>query len=172
MQHIKELDVSKLKAVDGCIVAICFSNILNAEGVTRPHCRNPPLRKDRLQKLGQAILKARSPLFKDDGEDADRTDAIGNGDLFIALDGSRVGNHTKLVNWIKGPKITRNISLFHDDDTIKERKFRAKGVGTMCMTETLLLTSCVALKLPEFKYESVPGGSKGSAFGLVKVVAG
>ena len=116
-------------------------------------------------------MKARSHLFKDGGEDD--SGELAPGDLFIALDGSKTGNHTKVVNWIKGPKTTQNISLYYDYDSVKERKFKVKGsIGSMCMTETMLVTSHYPLKLPEFKYESVPGASKGSAYGPMKVVVG
>ena len=169
--HLKALHATKVKGTQSSTVSICFSSNLNAEGVTNPHCRNPPLRKDRLHKIGQAIMKARSHLFKDDGDDD--SGELGPGDLFIALDGSKAGNHTKLVNWIKGQKTTQKISLYYEYDSVKERKFKVKGtIGSMCMTETMLVTSSAPLKLPEFKYESVPGGSKGSAYGPMKVVVG
>ena len=137
--HLKELDAAKVKAQPGSSVAICFSSNLNAEGVTNPHCRNPPLRKDRLQKIGQAIIRSRSHLFQEEDERHD-PESLGRGDLFIALDGAKGGNHTKLVEWIKGSKVTRKISVFHDYDSIK----RTTGVGAMSMTEGLLLTSSSA----------------------------
>ena len=171
INHLKELPASKVKGTEASTVSICFSSNLNAEGITNPHCRNPPLRKDRLHKIGQAVMKARSHLFKDGGEDD--SGELGPGDVFIALDGSKTGNHTKLVNWIKGSKTTQKTSLIYDYDSVKERKFKVKGsIGSMCQTETMLVTSHYPLKLPEFKYESVPGASKGSAYGPMKVVVG
>ena len=165
---LRESTASKVKASAGHSVAICFSSNLNAEGITNPHCRNPPLRKERLQKLGQAIVKARSHLFaeEDDSHDAE---SLGPGDLYIALDGSKGGNHTKLVNWIKGPKIVRKITLVYDYDSVKERKFRVKGPGTMCMDEKMLLVSSSALKIPKFRYEAAPGASEGSVYGPMQV---
>jgi Skp family chaperone for outer membrane proteins len=168
--YLKNLDLSKVRTPEGKTTAICFATNLNAEGITNPHTRTPPLRKDRLQKLGSAILKARAPLFQEDG-DMDKAAAEeqpGTGDVFIALDGSKPGNHNKLTNWIKGSKITKQITIVYEYDTIKERKFRSKGVGTMCMTETLLLTTSSILRLPEVKYENVPGGTKGSSYGPAK----
>ena len=168
--HLKELEAAKVKAQSGSSVAICFSSNLNAEGVTNPHCRNPPLRKDRLQKIGQAIIRSRSHLFQDE-VDHD-PESLGTGDILIGMGGAKNGNHTKLVNWIRGSKVVRKITLFYDYESIKERKFRLKGVGTMAMTEGLLLASTAALRFPEFKYESVPGGSKDDTYGPMKVVVG
>ena len=81
--HLKQLHATKVKGTQSSTVSICFSSNLNAEGVTNPHCRNPPLRKDRLHKIGQAIMKARSHLFKDDGDDD--SGELGPGDLFYCI---------------------------------------------------------------------------------------
>ena len=63
----------------------------------------------------------------------------------------------------------KKITLLYEYESIKERKFKCKGIATVGMTEQILLCSHGAFKLPEMMFANCPGSNKGPGVGPLKV---
>ena len=99
--------------------------------MTNPHTRTAPLKKERLSKLGQAVMKARAPLYKDDNEEDEACNTLGYGDCVFALDASKAGNHSKLTNWIggKGSKLVKKkLSISMSTTPLRRGSSGSKGL--------------------------------------------
>ena len=70
---------------------------------------------------------------------------------------------------MKSKPVKKKITVIYDYTSLKERKFRCKGVATVIQTETLLLCSASNLQLAERPFKRSPGATKGDAIGPVAV---
>ena len=155
-------------------VAVWFTGGLGSEAITDPHRRGAPYRKERLLKCGKAFIKARQDLHTKGGEEL--TGSLGPGEVFLACDNQKPGNLSKFTDWLKdgaGKKSNlhlRKFMLVYDFDTLKARKFRQKGVGTLKQEETLLVvTHSLPLQVPAKQHTHYPGANGGSVIGPIKL---
>ena len=88
------LKIASVRGTDSSPVAALFSSGLSSEAITNPHLRGAPFRKERLIKLGHAFRKARIPP----GDAESLALCLPQNDIFLALNGQKEGNSSKLVN--------------------------------------------------------------------------
>ena len=125
--------------------------------------------QDRLIKCGKAFLKARQHLHENDG-------GLGPADVFFALDNQKPGLQQKFTDFLKdsnGKKDhlqIRKFTLVYDFDSVRARKLRVKGLGTVNQTETMLaVTAGEALSIPIRKHKHYLDTNNGSIIGMVKL---
>ncbi len=171
--QLKAHDITKhskgVKGVD--YVAAIFTVGLSSESITDPHLRGAPFKKERLTKLGKSWLRARHDLHAAGGEAAPAT--LLPGDMFIALDNQKSGLVPKLTNFLKdGQKshfTEKRFTLVYDFDSVKNRKQRIKGVGTVNQTETMVVATLDNLSVPARQHKHYMGMNTGSVISHIKL---
>ena len=129
--------------------------------------------EDRLLKCGKAFLKARAPLHQDDGGAGS---IMGPGDVFFALDNQKPGLIGKFTDFLKDPAgkkdtlFVKKFTVVYDFDSVRARKLRIKGLGTVNQTETMIaVTAGEPLSLPARKHKHYLDWNSGSLIGMVKL---
>ena len=168
-QSLKGLDIAHTRGKPGTdYVGIWFDPKLASETVTAPHIRVPPLRKERLWKLCHAVRKSRV-----DPDEVQAPLGLRLGDVFITTDAGKPGNKRKLhFAWKDSDKkagITKSFQIIYDENSVKKRKIRSKGVGTLQQSEGLYFTAKDSLALPEINHKHYTGSNKGTVISFVKL---
>ena len=124
-------------------------------------------------KCGKAFLKARHALHDDQQSNPP---TLGPGDAFFALDNMKPGLQQKFTDFLKdgnGKKdnlYVRKFTLVYDFDSVRARKLRVKGLGTVGQTETMIaVTSGEPLSVPMKKHTHYMDFNSGSVIAMVKL---
>ena len=152
--------IASVKGAD--YVGVFWCTGLSSESITEPHIRGAPFKKERLLKCGKAFLRARQDAHGQTGEPM-----LGPGDLFSALDNQKLGLVPKLISFLKDGSgkpccQVKRFTLVYDYDSIKARKCRVKGVGTINQTETMIMATSDLMVLPVKPHRHYTGFNTGS----------
>lgn len=97
------------------------------------------------------------------------------GDMFLCLDGGKLGNATALLGPMKckdgkrGWTSKKRVLVMYDEDSLKARRSRVKGVGSLKQVETLHIVTKGVLDMPTKKRCHYPGSNKSEGMAFVKL---
>ena len=143
--------------------AVMFNTRGAAESITKPHVRVAPVRKERITKLLSSFLKSRG---SEDG-------ILLPGDMAIFFDGGKHGNKTKFSSMLKdsrGKKTWQSCkthAIMYGEDSLKLRRSRVRGVGTLKHIEHVQVFTSGPLDLPERRRKHYPGSNKSDGLAFV-----
>ncbi len=135
------------------------------EPVTAPHSRVMPCKKERILKLVSAFLRAR-------GDSAKKL--MKEGDVVILLDGGKRGNSHKLLSPFKEfaglrGHVKKTVNLVYEEESVKARKERVKGVNAVSQQESMYLVSRTAYDVPERKRLIFEGTNRGNVMAFLRL---
>ena len=138
------------------------------EPVTAPHSRVMPCKKERIMKLVGAFLRARR------GDSANKL--MKEGDVVILLDGGKRGNLSKLLSPFRAfsghhRTAMKTVTLVYEEESVKARKERVKGVNAVSQQELMHLVSRTAYDVPEMKRVTYAGTNRGNVMAFLRLPA-
>ncbi len=138
------------------------------EPVTAPHSRVMPCKKERIVKLVGAFLRARR------GDSANKL--MKEGDVVILLDGGKRGNLPKLLSPFREfsghhRTVMKTVTLVYEEESVKARKERVKGVNAVSQQESMHLVSRTAYDVPEMKRVTYAGTNRGNVMAFLRLPA-
>ena len=135
--------------------------------------RGAPFKKERLIKCGKAFIKARYECLSEDERGTEPL--LMDGDLFAALDNQKPGLVSKLYEFMKDSKgkrtyvSTKRFTMVYDFESMRARKQKVRGVGTINQTETLIAVSTDGLIVPVHPHKTYLGMNTGSIITDAKI---
>ena len=132
----------------GRVTVFAYDVKLSGEAVTNPQTRKPPLR-NHYKKMMLAAFASRGPTS---------STALTASDVFIMFDGGKHGNHNELQTVFKQAlpdddgsrrggfqkqleRKTSTIFVYYEEKSLRERKDKVRGVGTLDQLEHVHVVS-------------------------------